>query len=263
MVNMKIYINGSGRLGNNLFQYFFGKILSHELNCDFFTNFEIPNDFGISNKLSSLPNRNFKMLQEHWNSYNLKLRFDNKEISQNIDSITKAIRDSNFENIVCDGYFQNYDYYSNYSELIKNSFNIEKKLQDNTLGIHIRKGDIRKTDNELPDEWYLNILNTFPNHLKIITTDSPNDPIVRKMVDAGCELYQNTPEKTIIEFSNFSDLVLSQGTFSWWMGYLSDGVKHNLIPTKGWNSKISDIKLLPNEKNWLYYTIENNIIKKI
>lgn len=250
---MNIYTKAEGRLGNNMIQYVFSKILSEETKSNFYLLFDLPEEFGLEyNKVFSYP-KDACTLQEKWDGYNVKLYLNNELIDENISDIVSKLKTIDSNNLIVSGYFQNISYYYSKKDYIKSLFKLKKKKEIETLGIHVRKGDVSGTQNDLPNEWFTNMITKFPQHKKYVTTDDPNDDIVKYLIDNGCELYNDTPENTIIEFATFSDLILSQGTFSWWMGFLSDGKKHCLIPNTGWNSENSGIKLLPNDDSWFLY----------
>lgn len=261
---MKLYIKNEGRLGNQLFQYFFAKKISKHLGGEIYMTKNLIEVFGFNtNIVTHLPSQ-FCRLYETWNGYKKELFFNNVKISDNFSEILNLIFKSNCHNLVIEGFYQKEEYYSPDKKTIKSMLNISDTIKENVLGIHIRKGDIINTNNELPNCWYSKMIEKFSHHKIYLSTDSPNSEIVKNLLNRGCELYENTPENTIIEFSTFSDLVLSQGTFSWWIGFLSEGNKYNLIPDKGWNSRESDIKLFPKEEKWHYFKMNENCeIEKI
>lgn len=260
---MEIFVNKEGRLGNNLFQYFFAKILSKETNSKFYTSFDLPSEFGLSYEKFNTPPNESCNLKEVWSGPNVSLNLNSKKIEENLEIIIENLKLIDCKNLSVAGYFQQHNYYIKHREFIRESFNYNFEKKENILGIHVRKGDIDGTDNDLPDSWFIDMVKKFPYHKKYVTTDSVQSEVVKKLQDLGCELYQNSPQKTILEFSNFSDLILSQGTFSWWMAFLSDGNKNFFIPKKGWNSENSSTNLLPELENWNYYKLLENKLEQI
>jgi len=260
---MKVFVSPQGRLGNNLLQYFFAKILSDKLNAEVFTLFDLPNSFGLDYKKGERPQKNFCFLFEDCRGPYRSLLLNGKKIQDGWENIVDQILKLNVENVLVTGYFQIFSYFSEEKELIRKNFKFETKKQENVIGIHLRKDDISGTQNDLPDLWFEEMSSIFENHKKFLTTDSPECPIARRILSNGFELWESSPEETIITFSSFSDVVLSQGTFSWWIAFLSEGKKHNLIPETGWNSEKSRIKLFPKLENWIYYKIDNNSLIQI
>ncbi len=265
-----IYCLQNGRLGNHLFIYFFGKILSEITKKPVYYNFTLPDEFGINvpKFTKNLNNSNYIKIteKEYIQSINdWPLLIEGNIVERDLNLILEKVRNIDSP-IILDGYFQKIEYYKDYHDLIKLEVNYPKqKIKEKTLGIHIRKGDITNSISDLPDIWFLDMVKKFDGYKIYITTDSPDDNVVKELINLGCELYSNTPAQTIIDFSFFSDLILSQGTFSWWMGFLSEGKKHMIIPESGWNcvKYRNSINLLINENNWLYYKLINGGVEKV
>jgi hypothetical protein len=56
-----------------------------------------------------------------------------------------------------------------------------------------------------------------------VTSDSPDyPPLVKLMDEYNLNRYNNDPLKTILFAKNFDNLILSAGSFSYWMAYLSE-----------------------------------------
>jgi len=253
---MKIYVSSQGRLGNNLFQYFFALILSRKLKAELYTLFTIPETFGLDYNLGTKPESNFCLLFEKCQGPHRELLLNGKIIEDDWENIVNEILKLKVENVVVTGFFQILSYYLDEKDFIKNSFSCKIQKEENTFGIHLRKDDITGTQNDLPDFWFESMSERFPHHTKFLTTDSPNCSLVQRLMSKGFQLWDSSPEDTILKFAGFSDIVLSQGTFSWWIAFLSEGRKHNLIPEIGWNSEKSRIKLFPPWENWVYYKIQ-------
>jgi hypothetical protein len=254
---MSLYISQQGRFGNNLFQYFFGYILSKKLETDFYTLFNLPVPF--------LPNK-----ERHTSEFNLhvterympdKIQFEIKDIlvDKNIDLIVNEIKKHEFKNILVTGYFQDINYYLPYIQeiisLFKNSkqyLNIKKQIDPNGTGICIRKGDIVGTSYELSDEWYLKNAEKFKNTAIYITSDQIHHSVCQAIIkNYGAKIVDGNALQTILAFSCFKNLVLSQGTFNWWAGILCEGNVYSMLPKSGWNSDDAFINLKTPWWNWL------------
>ena len=260
---MKVFVSAQGRLGNNLFQFFFAKILAKKLQAEVYTLYDLPLLFGLDYKRNTKPEGESCFLTENCQGPYRELLLNGTKIEDGWDNIVEKISNLKVENIIVSGFFQILSYYQDEKKFIRDSFIFKIEPEKNTLGIHLRKDDISGTQHDLPDFWFEQMSLKFPNHRKILTTDSPGCALAQKLLSNGFQLWDSSPEETILKFAGFSDVVLSQGTFSWWIAFLCEGNKHNLIPETGWNSEKSRIKLFPQWENWIYYKILENSIFRI
>ena len=116
-----ITVKYQGRLGNNLFQYSIGRILAQELNYTFQSP-PIPNfsELPIFISASTIPE-----------SIILEGHILNKE------DILKRKNESGF---VIHGFFQRYEYYQPYKDIIRSWFNsVPLSEEDQTIVIHVRR----------------------------------------------------------------------------------------------------------------------------
>jgi hypothetical protein len=254
---MNLFISKQGRLGNNLFQYFFGYVLSKKLNCNFFTLFNL--------NLSFLPN-----FENHTTKYDLvvneiyekdgiKFKINNTTLDKNIDVLCQHLLQSKCNNILIQGFFQDINYYLPYVEEIRSFFknsleyqNIKKKYNKNSTGIIVRKGDIVNTENELPDSWYFSNAKNFENTPIFITSDTLSHPTCQTLIKQynAISIHESSID-TIFIFSCFQNLILSQGTFSWWAGFLNQNNVYCKVPSVGWNSNDAFINLKIPWWNWI------------
>lgn len=140
----------------------------------------------------------------------------------NVD-LKDLIKKPNIEHgIYLDDYFQIKDFVLEYKQDIKDSFNIVYNYQPpDNIFIHVRLDDAEHYNPGY--EYYKKCLESTSFNIGYISSDSPNSELVNKLINKfNLILYQNTPIDTINFAKNFSKIILSEGTFSWWIGMLSN-----------------------------------------
>ena len=202
----------SGRLGNTLFQNIGISILAKKFNykTDITYNHYTLTDYdkkvlGIKLNNGELINLNFKDIND-----------DNVLDVLKLDNIDYGL---NYK-----GFFELKDFVINYKEDILNHFDLEyDNINKNDVFIHVRLGDIAyeyKLTAEL--DYYIKSLDSIKFQKGYISSDSLNHPYITFLVKKyNLTIVNNTPVETINFGKNFNNLVLSQGTFSWWIGFLS------------------------------------------
>jgi hypothetical protein len=166
---MKISYSVMGRFGNNLFQYFATKILQNKLlSCNRIYNFEyntkfdnvyIVNDdnyLDILNDIIKIPNNTNIYLDGYF-------QFD-KHIRENKDYVNTLLNITNTEKIN--------DHYD-ISIIANKMFHFKREFTHDEVVIHIRLDDFLSANVCMNYMQYINIINTFPSHIKkiIIVTD--------------------------------------------------------------------------------------------
>lgn len=195
-----------GRLGNNLFQYVAAYLFAKKFNL---------------NVTTGPINTPFKLPKLNGIAYDAKNR--------------KEINDSNFldflnhetiepQHYVFNGFFQIKEFVLNYKNEIKSLFDLSfEDKNDDEVFVLYRIGDIEGIRQMLPIEFYQDALKKISARNGYISSDSPNHPNVIKLSEEfNLTIYKNTPEETINFAKNFKNLVLSEGSFSWWIGLLSN-----------------------------------------
>lgn len=208
-----------GRLGNQLFEYAFGRIIAEELGYRFEHNLgadELKNNFKlpkvIEGKSFETPIQKIDCLHK-WSPTLLE----------------EIINDKKDRKIILNGYFQKYIYYKNYKHKLKDwfKFDCNKHNYDDAIGVHIRKTDFKNSIYDMPDDYFLKILRAEAFNKIFITSDEPENETINKIKKEfkNVELFSGSPYETMEHFVCFKKLILSLGTFSWWIGFLSNADK--------------------------------------
>lgn len=230
---MSVSINYSGRLGNNLFQYVSAYIFAKKFGFKITSN--------VVENVFNLPTLNGKVFSEQI----IEVNDDNFIELLNSDTLEKA----HYKFI---GYYQLRDFIQQYGNEIKSLFNLNfTSLNKNEVFVAYRIGDISGERQMLPIEYYIDALTKINAPSGFITSDTPNHPNVLELSNRfNLKIYNESPLQTIDFAKNFNNLVLSEGSFSWWMGFLSsaENIYYNERP-RFWHG---DIFVIPEWKSLKY-----------
>lgn len=204
-------------IGNNLFQYCWGREIAERKGyCLKTRRIE-----GFPETYKDLPGE--KVLQDQLTTPSATQVF-------NMDQIY-----NHSGKIFIDGYPQRYEFYFFNKENIRKWLKIENENQydfpdDDDIVMHIRLGDYMNYGWQMPIEYYQSILEIEKYKNCYIITDDPNRPELKKLIDSGCIIKDNSKFGTMQHMADFvfakksKKLVLSPSTFSWWAGFLGEGL---------------------------------------
>lgn len=197
-----IKINHRGRLGNILLQDIGASVLSKKF------------DLVVTNYL-----KNYEHIQVDLHQGKKIILNDPLQVSDdNIDEILKK------ESLDCalelTTYFQTKFFVTQFKNEIKNHVSKNVVTKKNGVFIHVRLDDA--TCRNPGFNYYDECLKQLSFTEGFISSDTPNHKIVNDLVNKyNLQLYQNSASNTILFAKDFDNLVLSGGTFSWWIGFLS------------------------------------------
>jgi len=237
-----IKVDYLSRLGNNLFQYCFGRILAEKygflLEADPIKGFENTNEKVIGKDYS----KNGVIEINDW--------------TKNLD---KLINNLPKKKIVVKGWFQKYKFYKNYKKEVKQWLKIDckglPKVSKNDLVVHIRRGDYVELGFALSFDFYTKCLNQTKYHKLYVCTDEPNDHFIKKFIkENNAELFHGSVLEDFCFMKKFNKIIMSASTFCWWAAYLSDANEIFFpVPKKGpWSSEYSAADLVVNEPRYIY-----------
>ena len=258
-----IYIKpNQGRLGNQMFEYAFAYMLSLKLGT-----------IVRSPQINGLPHLMHVVTPEK----EYPTEFDVTIHDSNVFDVLKNISRLRNKRILVNGHFESYEFVKDIRQQLFESFALDQiKLTayptgSNTLGIHVRLGDIReKTSNyknqrPCPIDYYKNIIKNGYDTLYCLT-DSPEDSTIKHLQESYPEMqliHQESPVQDMAFLSRCDTIVMSQSTFSWWAAFLSKA-KTIHFPIQGhWkpNSNLANNKYtlrMDNDPRVVHHELESD-----
>jgi len=220
---MKVIVkyDPAGRMGNRMFQYTFGYILSKLKNCSFYHD-SLPN-FKISSNLEGVGN-----LNNHINTRSYGDQY------ADIDMLVNHEGD-----VVVDSFVQKSRFYIDYREELKSLFKVKDTIVNkNKLVLHIRETDYVTINAFLGYDYYKKLISDSNFKDVLIVTDNPKSNTVQKLIkEDGCTLSTDGIVNTFMVHSDSramddfktlmysENIAISQSSFSWWAAFLGNHKK--------------------------------------
>jgi hypothetical protein len=276
MYQKKVIVETMGGIGNQLFQYAFGKSLSIKRKCTLYLDnswFEKEHGNIYAKRLFRL---NFFKCQYREMNWILKkmstLSKTNSEIIYRYDPlITEKI---NFINKY-HGYWQSYKYFDFAKTSIQSEIQLKEKSdayklmehnikQNDYLCIHIRRGDyflnpmIKDIHGVITIDYYQEAINYLESKFgllrKLIFSDDPDWCKNNLQVNKSYKIFKNN------NFNDYEELtlmakckyfIIANSSFSWWAAYLSETDETRIVAPQNWfkDSSLEPQNIIP--ENWM------------
>lgn len=199
-----------GNLGNNLFQYAFGRILAERLGYSL-----------DASPIPGFPRTSDRVPGKCYTNDPFVLRGQKPDLSWLQEDVDPQ------RQVVLTGYFQRTEYYHPYKEAIRSWFECDYSIEGNVgvgdVVIGVRRGTDYIPQHGLPTSYYIRALETVHSFDKVhICSDSPSDPFVRHLArryDASIRPAGALDNMQFIR--SFRKIIMSNSTFLWWAAYLS------------------------------------------
>ena len=240
------------RLGNNLFQYCFGRILAEELGL----HLEAPHIEVFPNTCDLVEGLKLDDSQIETVGCCAELggmneeSVDLKKIIEDPDSKRKAF--------LVSGFFQRYEHFSQYKDRIKKWLrqDEEKNFYDigkDDLVVNIRLGDYvgihydedvyyprmkqtRRRGHLVDYSYYSDVIKiSMPKRVFIVTEETENE-IVKKLkglIGDKCVVVSQSPVEDFKFIKMFNKICMSKSTFCWWAAFLSKA-EEIYMPNTNW-----------------------------
>ncbi|HZY37884.1 MAG TPA: alpha-1,2-fucosyltransferase [Mucilaginibacter sp.] len=260
-----IAVRLEGRLGNQLFQYAFAYATAKKLNTSFYLdksvdNFLLPKYFEVKQDFAAALDQNVFAIRGFKNFFQVYLRkgfygvlkavcFGNKTTKVgNEDAPAVALQELK-NNRFYIGYFQSVSYFVDFSEDIRNLFQVrpnfagafknvwqEMQKDKKKAVVHIRRGDYVDLNMSLPASYYRAAIAALGTEgiQYIFISDDPD--FVRKEFEYVENAYISTHSEIIdLQLLAHADFcILSNSSFSWWGAWLNNNPQKKIFAPKYW-----------------------------
>jgi hypothetical protein len=236
-----IIIKLQGGLGNQLFQWAFGKSLSIDLNTELYLDLsflyqDIP---GITKRYLEL--NKFPLIQEKPIDieYNQPLYIINDNTP--IENINKN------SNYYLNGYFQKEKYFKHNKQIILNYLNLdsiknnkfyEPIINCNSVSLHVRRTDYLLHQNYHPVQdiqYYNNALNHMDNYDKIFVFSDDIEWCKNNLkYDNMVFVTGHSNIEDLILMSYCKHNIIANSSFSWWSAWINQSNNKTVVAPKRW-----------------------------
>ncbi|MCB9034056.1 MAG: alpha-1,2-fucosyltransferase [Chitinophagales bacterium] len=256
-----ILIELMGGLGNQMFQYAFGRRLSIDLQCELYINSNSLNNFDTIRTLElDYFNTHFKIANHKINKIFINNKFDLfNRLILSVSSLGKykKIKEDNFKdykkmpirnNTYYKGYFQHEEYFNSIKEILVHDFALAKPLdrinqnlvnqfkKEDSVFVHIRRGDFLTSNgyHKVYDKiYYEQAINQIMKEKDIslqfyFFSDDINWVQQNFIAENYHYITHNIADesyKDLVLMSNCKYAIFGNSTFAWWANWLRENKK--------------------------------------
>lgn len=266
MVEVRFLFN----LGNNLFQYCFGRIIAENLGFELKAS-PIPGFPHTRDRVNGLDHRaapeqiiSHDYPEDFNGDYSKVISWKNGNLR-----LENILKDTSPRKIVIEGYFQRYEYYRPYKELIRDRWLAPepslidtaeiKAIDKDDVVLSLRRGDYVPLGHALPFSYYRQALSHTKFKRLFICCDDCTDPFISLFKKYKPIVIPSNPLKNFYFTMSFNKIIMSNSSFSWWAAFLSHAREiYAPIPRRGfWSGESPEIDLtVDDEKRFVYIRCE-------
>jgi len=229
-----------GGLGNQLFQWAYGKTLSIKYNTGLYLDLKSYVNQGSNTprtfELNRFPNFNHEEPQiEFKNTIQIVDNFNYSELSYN----------NNF-NYYLDGYWQSEKYFKNILDIIKNELKptdeilkkLNSQIKKNSVSLHVRRTDYINSNGFhpiQPIEYYNQALNIIGDYNQIIIFSDDIGWCKNNLKYKNSIFIENqTPIDDLWLMSLCEHNIIANSSFSWWGAWLNQNLDKKIVAPLNW-----------------------------
>ncbi len=274
---MQSSINGSvttrlkGGLGNQLFQYASGKALAYQLNSSFYIDdswFHKPNsnrkfkliELGIDAQSQQLSKRQRFTRRIGSRALPKRLQGDALYLTEPADFGYQAFDCSPSQHIYMDGYWQSPKYFQVIRQRLIEEINLslierdaaaEQFPSDNTVAVHIRRGDYitQSSSQALSTKYVKAAMADFGNNFDYMFFSDDIDWCKETFTGSNISFSNNRSDlEDLKQMSEAAHNIIANSTFSWWSAWLNKNKAQRVIAPHPWTNDNTHRDILP--ENW-------------
>ncbi len=244
-----------GGLGNQLFQWAYGKSLSNIYDLEFLLDesFYLEQSKVTPRKfnLDLFPNIKYSKIDSEINYH-----FFEKVTDSQFPNIKKLEKNKNY---LLEGYFQSESYFFPVADLIRKELSVSKEKEEefrnkydltNSTSIHIRRTDYLTSGGFhpiLPLSYYSKALSFLKSKNVFVFSDDIQWCKENLEFDNLCFIENSNNYEDLWLMSLCDNNIIANSSFSWWAAWLNRNKNKKVISPKIWFNGMSNNFMIPND----------------